>query len=195
MLENCARTVQFTQSTLVSICHASTHVHQTHYRFPIFPSLAPPPPRVPLSTKRGFHIDLHTSQSPIIACGCTHLQDLFCTGGGGGGEGGGGRGRDQVATTTIVLYAVKRKAESGEVATKRVTVSREKTYLFDQAWQPSVPQTARAMAALLSSLYRLTKSIPLQGAVAEGKVLAVLHELTGFPPAVRTREWTVIDMF
>jgi hypothetical protein len=174
---NCIRTVQFTQSTLVSICHTSTHVHQTHYRFQIFPNQTASSSSSPLSSKRGFHVDLHTSQCPIIACGCTHLQDIFYS------EIG-----DQDLTTSVVLYAVKRMAEAGEGAPKRSTVSREWTYLFSQAWQPSVPQTARGMAVLLSSLYSLTKSVPSKGVAAEGRVLSMLHGITNFPPAVRTRE-------
>jgi len=160
--------VQFTQSTLVSICHASTHVHQTHYRFQIFPNLTT---SLPLTSKRSFHVDLHTPQCPIIACGCIRLQDLFCP---------------EIGNTSVVLYAVKRVAET-EAAPKR-SISREWTYLSGQAWQPSVPQTARGMAALLSSLYILTKSVPSKGVVAEGRVLSMLHEITHFPPAVRTRE-------
>jgi hypothetical protein len=164
--------VQFTLSTLVSICHTSTHVHQTHFRFQIFPNLTASSPSSPLSSKRGFHVDLHTSQCPIIACGCIRLEDLFCS------EIG-----DQV-----VLYAVKRMVETEEGDPKPSTVSREWTYLSSQAWQPSVPQTARGMAALLSSLYTLTKSVPLKGVAAEGRVLSMLHGITSFPPATRTRE-------
>jgi hypothetical protein len=174
---NCIRTVRFTQSTLVSICHASTHIHQTHHRFQIFPNQVAPPTCFPLSSKRGFQVDLHTSQSPVIACGCTRLQDLFCTEGGARVD------------TSIVLYAVKRQAVSGEAAPKGDTVSREKTYLFDQAWQPSVPQTTRGMAALLSCLYRLAHLIPLKGVAAEVRVLSTLHQITCFPPAVRARKY------
>ncbi len=177
MLLNCIRTLQFTQSTLVSICHASTHVHQTHHRFQIFQNQTAPLPLLPLSSKRGFHVDLHTSQCPIIACGCIRLQDLFCS------EIG-----DQGRTTSVVLYAVKRLGEAEEAAPKRGTISRERTYLSNQAWQPSVPQTARGMAALLSSLYTLTKLVPPKGVAAEGRVLSMLHGITYFPPAVRTCE-------
>ena len=177
------RTVQFTQSTLVSICHTSTHVHQTHYRFQIFPNQTGSSPSLPLSSKRRFNVDLHTSQCPIIACGCIRLQDLFCS------EIG-----DKDRTTSVVLYAVKRMAEAGEAPPKRSTVSREWTYLFGQAWQPSVPQTARGMAALLSSLYCLTKVVPSKGVAAEGRVLSMLHGITHFPPAVRTRECLIMSM-
>jgi hypothetical protein len=126
--------------------------------------------------KYGFHVDLHTSHSPIIACGCTRLQDLFCI------------RTDTQAPTSTVLYVVNRKVESDEAAPKRGTISRDRTYLLDQAWQPSVPQTTRGMAALLSSLYRLTQSVPLKGVSAEGRVLSMLHKITSFPPAVRARE-------
>ena len=170
----CIRTVRFTQSTLVSICHASTHVQQTHYRFQIFPNQTAPLPSLPLC---GFHVDLHTSQCPIIACGCIRLQDLFCS------EIG-----DQDRNISIVLYAVKRTVEAEEAVSKRSTISREWTYLSSQEWQPSVPQTSRGMAALLSSLYCLTKSVPLKGVAAERRVLSMLHGITYFPPAVRTCE-------
>ena len=180
---NCIRTVQFTQSTFVSICHTSTHVNQTHYRFQIFPNQTSSSSSSSRSSERGFHVDLHTSQCPIIACGCIRLQDLFCS------EIG-----DQDQATSVVLYAVKRMAEAGEGAPKRGTVSREWTYLFSQAWQPSVPQTARGMAALLSSLYSLTKSVPSKGVAAEVRVLSMLHGITYFPPAVRTRECLLMCM-
>ena len=183
LLLNCIRSVQFTQSTLVSICHDSTHVHQTHHRFQIFPNQTALLPSLPPSSKRGFHVDLHTSQCPIIACGCIRLQDLFCS------EIG-----DKDRTISVVLYAVKRTAEAGEAVPKSSTISREWTYLFGQAWQPSVPQTARGMAALLSSLYCLTKSVPSKGVAAEGRVLSVLHGITYFPPAVRTRECLLMCM-
>jgi hypothetical protein len=170
------RTVRFTQSTLVSICRSSTHIHQANYRFQLALDQAPLASRSSLSCKRGFHVDLHTSQSPIIACGCTRLENLFDAQTG-----------DQV-NTTIVLYTVRRKAECGEGAPKREHVSREKTYLFEQAWQPSVLQTNRGMASLLSCLYCLTRLVPLNGVAAEVKVLSILHQITGFPPAVRTCE-------
>ena len=174
VLLNCVRTVQFTRSTLVSVCHGSTHVHQSHHRFELFPGQTASSPLSPLSNELGFHVDLHTSKCPIIACGCTRLQDLFCC------EIG-----DLDRATSIVLYAVKRMVEAGETAPKGGTVSREWTYLSSQAWQPSVPQTARGMAALLSSLYCLTKLVSLKGVAAEGRVLSMLHGITHFPPAVR----------
>ena len=183
VLLNCIRTVQFTHSTLASICHASTHIHQTHCRFQIFPDQTTPLPSLPLLSKRGFHVDLHTSQCPIIACGCIRLQELFCS------EIG-----DQDRTISVVLYAVKRTAETGEAIPKPSTISREWTYLCGQEWQPSVPQTARGMAALLSSLYCLTKSVPSKGVAAEGRVLSMLHGITYFPPAVRTRECLLVCM-
>lgn len=166
--------MQFTQSTLVSVCHGSTHTHQSHHRFELFPEQTVSSPFSTLSNKLGFHVDLHTSKCPIIACGCTRLQDLFrCE--------IGDRGRP----TSIVLYAVKRLVDTGETASKGGTVSREWTYLSSRAWQPSVPQTDRGMAALLSSLYCLTKLVSLKGVAAEGRVLSMLHGITHFPPAVR----------
>jgi hypothetical protein len=169
--------VQFTQSTLVSVCHASTHVNQTHHRFQIFSSQIASSPLSPLWTKLGFHVDLHTSQCPIISCGCIRLKDLFCL-----------EIDAQGRTASVDLYAVRRMVEGGEAAAKRSTVSREWTYLSAQSWQPSVPQTARGMAALLSSLYCLTKLVPLKGVVVEGRVLSMLHGITNFPPAVRACE-------
>ena len=163
--------MQFTQSTLVSVCHSSTHVHQSHHRFELFPGQTA---SSPLSNRLGFHVDLHTYKCPIMACGCTRLQDLFCCEIGDPGR-----------ATSIVLYAVKRIMEAGEAAPMGGTISREWTYLFSQAWQPSVPQTARGMAALLSSLYCLTKLVSLKGVAAEGRVLSMLHGITHFPPAVR----------
>ena len=127
--------------------------------------------------QRDFQVDLHTSHSPIIACRCSTLEDLFCT------------GPHTKSSTTVVLYAVKRKIEpAGDGAAKPATVSKQQTYMVDSSWHPSIPQTTRGMAALLSSLYRLAQSIPLKGAVAEGRVLSMLYEITRFPPAVRTRE-------
>lgn len=128
--------------------------------------------------QRDFQVDLHTSHSPIIACRCSTLEDLFCT------------DPHTKSSTTVVLYAVKRKIEiAGDGAAKPATVSKQQTYMVDSSWHPSIPQTTRGMAALLSSLYRLAQSIPLKGAVAEGKVLSMLYEITRFPPAVRTREF------
>ena len=90
--------------------------------------------------------------------------------------------------TSIVLFAVKRQAEAGETATKGPAVSRGKTYLFDKAWQPTVLQTTRGMAALLSCLYRMAHLISLKGVAVEASVLSVLHQITCFPPAVRASE-------
>jgi hypothetical protein len=150
------------------------HTHRAHHRFPIFPNQDTPPTHSP--PKRSFHIDLHTSQYPIIACGCTRLRDLFGTEG------------DARVDTSIVLYAVKRQAEAGEAAPRGPTVSRERTYLFDHAWQPTVHQTTRGMAALLSCLYCLAHLISLKGVAVESSVLSILHQITFFPPAVRARE-------
>jgi hypothetical protein len=43
---------------------------------------------------------------------------------------------------------MKHLVESGEAPAKGLTISREKTFLYDKAWQLSVPQTVRGMAAL-----------------------------------------------
>jgi hypothetical protein len=166
-----SRTVRFTQWTLVTVCHRSTRDHiQT---LPLFadsiPSLISPQ-----FTERNFCVDLHTSYSPIIACGCTRLQDLFSPDAASG------------VTTSVVLYVVRRKTETEKDVPKRAIVSKEQTYLADASWFPSVPQTDRGMAALLSSLYCLSKSVPEKGAAAERKVLSMLYQISRFPPAVRT---------
>jgi len=127
---------------------------------------------------RDFQVDLHTSHSPITACRCAILQDLFCT------------NPHTMSSTTVVLYAVKRKIETaGDGAAEPATVSKQRTYMVDSSWHPSIPQTTRGMAALLSSLYHLAQSIPSKGAAAESKVLSMLYEITRFPPAVRAREF------
>jgi hypothetical protein len=69
---------------------------------------------------------------------------------------------------------------------KPVTKSKEHTYLADPAWQPSVLQTSRGMAALLSSLYLFVHSANQKGSNGESNILAFLYTITKFPPAVRT---------
>jgi hypothetical protein len=66
-----------------------------------------------------------------------------------------------------------------------VTKSKEHTYLADPAWQPSVLQTSRGMAALLSSLYLFVHSANQKGSNGEANILAFLYTITKFPPAVR----------
>lgn len=71
-------------------------------------------------------------------------------------------------------------------AEKRGTVSKESMYLNDAAWHPSVAQTPRGMAALLSSLYLFAHSVAQKGVAAEQKVLALAYAALRFPPAIRT---------
>lgn len=66
------------------------------------------------------------------------------------------------------------------------TVSKESMFLDDAAWQPSVEQTTRGMAALLSSLYLFAHSVAQKGVAAEQKVLAAAYAVLRFPPAIRT---------
>jgi hypothetical protein len=160
--------VQFSQSTLISICHAATHMHQTHHRFQIFSFPSASSPLSPLSNELSFHVDLHMAQSPIVACGCTSIGELF------GVEIG-------AQMTSVTLYAVKRNSQTSEEASKCGTVSREWAYLLSPAWQPSVHQTTRGMAALLASWYCMTK---VMASRVESRALSILHRVTYFPPAV-----------
>ncbi|KAJ7472963.1 hypothetical protein B0H11DRAFT_1345488 [Mycena galericulata] len=169
-------TVRFLQSTLVSVCPSSSHQNQGYRRFPLFPAKIPS-----LAAERtgSFSVDLHTSHAPIVACGCTPIRDLFTP-----------PGSLTPEQTSIWLYAVKRKTESATDMTasadKRGTVSKESMYLNDAAWQPSVEQTPRGMAALLSSLYLFAHSVAQKGVGAEQKVLALAYGVLRFPPAIRT---------
>ena len=68
---------------------------------------------------------------------------------------------------------------------KPVTKSKEHIFLADPAWQPSVLQTQRGMAAMLSSLYVFVHSANQKGSVGEANILAFLYSITRFPPAIR----------
>ncbi|KAJ6529334.1 hypothetical protein B0H19DRAFT_1384994 [Mycena capillaripes] len=57
-------------------------------------------------------------------------------------------------------------------------------YLADVGWHPNVAQTARGIAALLSSLYFFAHSIALKGPAAEQWALA--YAVLRFLPAIRT---------
>ncbi|KAJ7737751.1 hypothetical protein B0H16DRAFT_103670 [Mycena metata] len=162
-------TVRFSRSTLVSVCPASSHLNRGHRRFPLFPALTHNPT---LSRTSAASIDLHTSHGPIIACGCTPIKELF------------------TPADSIVLYVVKRRGDSVDDTSsdnaKRGTVSKETTYLADAAWHPSVPQTPRGIAALLSSLYVFAHSCAQKGVAGERRVLALAYAVLRFPPAIRT---------
>ncbi|TFK70120.1 hypothetical protein BDN72DRAFT_795723 [Pluteus cervinus] len=170
-----SETTSFTQSTLVSVCPTSEHKHNsaTYKRFDLFPTKTV----APLSNghfedgTQSF-IDLHTSETPIVACGCTPLSQLFpCPPDG---------------SVSITLYAVKRNTNKDDKSNiSGLLGTKESTYLSTSAWQPSISQSSRGMSALLSSLYVLAHSVSKRGIVAEQKVLSTIYALTRFPPAVR----------
>ncbi|KAJ7472928.1 hypothetical protein B0H11DRAFT_1919124 [Mycena galericulata] len=167
-------TVQFSQTTLVSVCHATSHLHQGARRFPLFSGKIETPVRL---RQDPFAIDLHTSQAPIIACGCTLIKDLFSS-----------TAQAVEGPRSLVLYAVKRRLPeiSDREAARQKLASKQSMYLADPAWHPSIPQTARGMAALLSSLYLLAHSVAQKQEAGEQKVLALAYIILRFPPAVRT---------
>ncbi|KAJ6627692.1 hypothetical protein B0H10DRAFT_1905503 [Mycena sp. CBHHK59/15] len=165
--------VHFSQSTLVSVCPASSHQNQNYRRFSLFPALIPHAQQPTPTT--AFSVDLHTAASPVAACGCTPIKQLFAHPNPG-----------VAPNTTVVLYAVQRRNDPTEDSTKCGTVSKQSAYLADAAWHPSVAQTPRGIAALLASLYLLAHAVAQKGAAAEQKVLAVANALWRFPPAVRT---------
>ncbi|KAJ7670709.1 hypothetical protein DFH06DRAFT_1468485 [Mycena polygramma] len=162
--------VRFLRSTLVSVCPASSHLYQGQRRFNLFASDTQTPSPPPA---RSFSVDLHTSHAPIIACGCTPIKELFSLS----------------HSDSIVLYAVKRTmdiVDNSAASDKRSTISKVSMYLADAAWRPSVLQTPRGMAALLSSLYLFAHSVAQKGAAAEQRVLSLAYALLRFPPAIRT---------
>ncbi|PVF99226.1 hypothetical protein CPB86DRAFT_315970 [Serendipita vermifera] len=168
--------VRFSRSTLVSVCSQSEHTHQSYRRF----DLSSPKPRVqPIISTGDFYVDLHTSTSPIIVCRCTPLKDIFLP------------TEDDTGVNSslhITLYAVRRKNDvnTNLQASNSANRSKERVYLVDSAWQPSVLQTRRGMAALLSSLYTLVHAANQKGTNGESNILAFLYAITRFPPAVRT---------
>ncbi|KAJ7739067.1 hypothetical protein DFH07DRAFT_840632 [Mycena maculata] len=164
-------TVRFAQSTLVSVCPASSHLNPGHRRFPLFSAKVR---AVPGSRVAPYSIDLHTSHAPIVACGCTPIRRLLSPRG---------------SSDPVWLYAVKRTTLRPDVApesAKRGVVSKESMFLDDAAWQPRVAQTPRGMAALLSSLYLFAHSVAQKGVAVEQRVLALAYAVLRFPPAVRT---------
>ncbi|KAJ6518100.1 hypothetical protein C8R47DRAFT_1086007, partial [Mycena vitilis] len=163
-------TLRFARSTLVSVCPALNHPHRGCHRFPLFKDKVFAEKRVPVPGP--FAIDLHTSDSPIIACGCTPIKDLFPA--------------PAAVENAVLLYAVKRHTEIPDPPEKRDIVSKQSMYLADAAWHPAVPQTPRGMSALLSSLYLLAHSVAQKGVAGEQKVLALVYAQLRFPPAVRT---------
>lgn len=160
---------RLTRSTLVSVCSSSKHTTQNHRRFDLFShktyfnraseSMGP------------FCVDLHTSHSPILACGCARLSDLFPSSTSSGQE--------------ISLYVVKRHRQDTNTDNKGVT-SKQSMYLSDMSYQPSIIQTPRGMSAFLASLYRLCALVADKGSTAERRIISSLYTITRFPPAGRT---------
>lgn len=144
---------------------------------------------------QGYEIDFHTLSLPIIVCGCSRLRDVFL------------RDGNSSSNFTLTLYVVKRSCDEvvapisnalvsnalvsnasvSNASVLNASVSKQSTFKSEAAWQPSVRQTQRGMAALLSSLFVLSQMVRKYGIESENKLLAVLYSFTCFPPAVRTR--------
>ncbi|KAK0457420.1 uncharacterized protein EV420DRAFT_1548064 [Desarmillaria tabescens] len=157
-----------TRSTLVSVCSSSKHTTQNHRRFDLFCHKTYFN-RASESTGH-FFIDLHTSQSPILACGCARLSELF-----------------PPTNEEISLYAVKRHRQpdnTQNVGNKGVA-SKQGMYLSDMSYQPCTVQTPRGMSAFLASLYRLCALVADKGSAAERRIISSLYTITRFPPAAR----------
>ncbi|KAF7326486.1 hypothetical protein MSAN_02509900 [Mycena sanguinolenta] len=144
----------------------------------------------PAPRPRLFSVDLHTAHAPIVACGCTPIQRLF----GSSSESPPSERTPHV--NTLWLYAVRRKTEStsadSDAVEKRGTVSKESAYLSDAAWQPSVVQTPRGMAALLSSLYIFSHSVAQKGIAAEQKGSCDRVCCASFPACYQDLGWIAI---
>ncbi|SJL07961.1 uncharacterized protein ARMOST_11319 [Armillaria ostoyae] len=157
---------RLTRSTLVSVCSSSKHTTQNHRRFDLFSHKTP---FNRASESMGpFCVDLHTSRSPILACGCARLSDLFPSSG-----------------QEISLYVVKRHRQHTNTDNKGVT-SKQSMYLSDMSYQPCIIQTPRGMSAFLASLYRLCALVADKGGAAERRIISSLYTITRFPPAART---------
>ncbi|KAJ7636568.1 hypothetical protein FB45DRAFT_447877 [Roridomyces roridus] len=169
-------TVRFTHSALVSVCPLSSHLDQGNRFMPLFPvkafEAADRQTSMPRSTGSGFKVDLHTSGAPIIACGCVSIRQLLSS-------------STVTATGTIWLYAVKRTLPTGNGDAEQDKDKKHSAFLDDAAWQPSVEQTPRGMAALLSSLFLFGSSLDPKGDGLR-KVLAAAFAVLRFPPAIRT---------
>ncbi|TFK70123.1 hypothetical protein BDN72DRAFT_896704 [Pluteus cervinus] len=173
-----SETTSFSQSTLVSVCPTSEHKHSSpnYKRFDLCQTEAvdAAPDNHSENGSQPF-IDLHTAETPIVACGCTPLRQLFSC--------------PPDSSASIVLYAVKRntgqESEDDKSDICGPSSTKEATYVATPAWQPSIGQSSRGMSALLSSLYVLAHSVGKRGIAAEQKVLSTMFALTRFPPAVR----------
>jgi hypothetical protein len=175
------------KTTLLSICSVSTHTNQNYRRFDLFPELGKiKANNVPASdgaqAQPAFSVDLHTSECSIVACGCSTLRDLF----------------PHMATakrTDLLLFVIKRTNEKSEAERmRRIAATREATYVATLSWQPSIEQSRRGMAALLSSLYMFSHAVGQKGSTTEAMALSVMQTITRFPPAVRASEpWSFIS--
>ncbi|KAJ7230547.1 hypothetical protein GGX14DRAFT_583780 [Mycena pura] len=171
-----AEEVKFVKSTLLSICSTSTHTNQNYRRFELFPELAKGKGSMTLAgpqSQPSFSVDLHTSECSIVACNCSTLRELF----------------PRVATekkSNLLFFVVKRANGKSEAeSSRRITATREATYVATPAWQPSTEQSRRGMAALLSSLYMFSHAVSQMGVTTECMVLSVVQTICRFPPAVR----------
>jgi hypothetical protein len=169
------------KTTLLSICSATTHTNQNYRRFDLFPEVSKAKENEARASdsahaQPAFSVDLHTSDCSIVACACSTLRDLF----------------PHMATanrTDLLLFVVKRKNEKSEAErTRRIAATREATYVATLSWQPSIEQSRRGMAALLSSLYMFSHAVGQKGSTTEHMVLSVMQTVTRFPPAVRASE-------
>ncbi|KAG6918190.1 hypothetical protein DXG01_015978 [Tephrocybe rancida] len=156
------------------VCSSVLHKNPDYRRFPF------PGPATSLTPTKGrgklFEIDLHTTSCPIIVCGCTRIKDVFPSNGLQSGD------------AMVTLYAVKRRCDNSATPGSKhaaVPTTKQSAYQLNSAWQPSVVQTPRGMAALLSSLLVLSETVRKQGVTSENKILTTLFSITRFPPAVR----------
>jgi hypothetical protein len=95
----------------------------------------------------------------------------------------------------LLLFVVKRTNEKSEAERmRRIAATREATYVATLSWQPSIEQSRRGMAALLSSLYMFSHAVGETDSTTEAMALSVMQTITRFPPAVRASEpWPFIS--
>ncbi|KAG6886551.1 hypothetical protein C0992_003430 [Termitomyces sp. T32_za158] len=177
-------TVRFVWSTLVSVCSEGIHSNEGYRRFPF--SVAESPSSSSISTienSRPYEIDFHTSSLPVVVCGCSTLKDVFLREENSSGD-----------NITLTLYVVKRSRGEAVAPVSNIPVSMQSSFQSEAAWQPSIHQTQRGMAALLSSLLVLSQMVRKKGTESENKLLAVLYSFTRFPPAVRALELLLLNV-
>jgi hypothetical protein len=85
--------------------------------------------------------------------------------------------------TSIPLFAVTCPVESGEAPAEGLTISREKKFLYDK-------HGSRATFRPLTAWQRCSRAcmVSLKGVTVEASVPSVMHQITCFPPAVRSRK-------